>query len=90
MKVIINRCFGGFAVKRSIANALGFGCYDVTNLRSNTDLIAMIEDGVDCNGDYAELEVVEIPATATDYAIIEHDGYESVLVVVDGLIHHIC
>ena len=89
MKVVINTCYGGFSVKHSIANALGYGSYDATNLRINADLIAMIEDGVNCNGDYAELEVVEIPATATDYAIIEHDGYESVLAVVDGLIHHI-
>ena len=89
MKVIINRCFGGFAVKRSIADALGFGRYDVTNLRFNTNLIAMIEDGVDCNGWCSELAVVSIPDTATDYEITDYDGQESIIVVVDGQIHHI-
>lgn len=89
MKVIINRCFGGFHVRSDIANSLGYGCYDATNLRFNAELIAMIESGVDCNGWHSELVVVNIPATATDYEIEDYDGYESIIAVVDGQIRHI-
>lgn len=89
MKVIINSCYGGFSVKQDIANSLGFDSPYDHSLRFNSDLIAMIENGINCNGNCAKLEVVEIPPTATDYEILEYDGMEDIIVVIDGQIRHI-
>ena len=52
-------------------------------------LIKLIESGVDCDGDFAKLEVVEIPDNTTDYEFDEEDGYESIIYVVDGKIHYL-
>lgn len=87
MKYVINNCSGGFNVKRSIANKYGFDRYNVE--RNNKKLIELIESGVDCNGMYAELILVDIPDNATDYTIIDYDGCESIIYVVDGKMHRI-
>lgn len=87
MKYVINSCYGGFKVKKSVAKAYGFDPYGVE--RDNPMLIHLIESGVDCDGHCAELEVVNIPDNATDYEIDEEDGFESIIYVVDGKIHHL-
>ena len=87
MKYVINDCYGGFSVKESIAKAYGLDPYAVD--RDNSMLIKLIESGVDCNGDCAELKVVEIPDNATDCEWDEEDGWESIIYVVDGKIYHL-
>lgn len=87
MKFVINACFGGFSVKESVAKAYGFDPYCVE--RDNPMLIKLIESGVDCNGNCAELKVVNIPDNATDYEFDDYDGFESIIYVVDGKIHHL-
>jgi len=84
MKIVINVRFGGFSIKNSIAKKYGFD--EREERRDNEKLIKLIEEGVDCNGSSAELEVIEIPDESTDYCIVEHDGAEDVAYVVDGLI----
>lgn len=94
MKLVINNCFGGFSIDRDICNKYNldpegqhsdYDCYEFD--RTNKKLIELIESGIDCNGDCAELVVVEIPDEATDYRIEEYDGAEEVLYVIDGKIH---
>ncbi len=87
MKLVINACYGDFNVNKVIARAYGFDPRRVE--RDNPMLIKLIESGVDCNGDFAKLEIVEIPDNATDYEFDEEDGYESIIYVVDGKLHHL-
>ena len=87
MKLVINNCYGGFGIKKSIAKKYGFNRY--AEKRDNPKLINLIESGVDCSDDCAELVVVDIPDNATDYELDEYDGCESIIYVVDGKIHHI-
>ena len=84
MKLVINTCFGGFGIKPEIVEKYSLDKY---NIRTDKKLIELIESGIDCNGKHARLTVVEIPDEATDYAIEEYDGAESVLYVLDGKIH---
>lgn len=87
MKLVINNCYGGFGIKKAIAKKYGFDRY--AEERDNPKLIDLIESGVDCSDDCAELVVVNIPDNATDYELDEYDGCESIIYVVDGKIHHI-
>lgn len=88
MKVVINDCFGGFSINREIAKQHFDGkWYEIK--RTDPTLIKLIESGVCCDGSNAELKVVEIPDEATDWRIIDYDGAEHILYVVDGKIHSI-
>lgn len=88
MKIVINKCFGGFSVNDNIVKMLNLESrYDLN--RTNAKLIELIESGEDVNGDYSNLAVVEIPDDATDYIIDEYDGFEYVLYVLDGKIKRV-
>lgn len=87
MKYVINACFGGFGIKKDVAEKYGFDRY--AENRDNPKLIELIESGVDCSDDCANLVVVDIPDDATDYEFDEYDGYESIIYVLNGKIHHI-
>jgi hypothetical protein len=90
MKIVINKCFGGFSVNDNIVKMLNLESrYDLEDDRTNARLIELIESGEDVNGDYSNLTVVEIPDDATDYIIDEYDGYENVLYVLDGKIKRV-
>lgn len=90
MKIVINKCFGGFSVNDNIVKMLNLESrYDLEDDRTNAKLIELIESGVNVNNDYSDLVVVEIPDDATDYMINEYDGYENVLYVLDGKIKRI-
>lgn len=93
MKLVVNRCYGGFGIPDDVAKELGYEDvydYDVNwNLRGDLRLIKMIEeDPKRFEDDCTELKVVEIPDNVTDYEIDEYDGVESVTYVVNGKIHH--
>ena len=87
MKMIINTCIGGFGVREDVEKKLGLDNLHEDEIRTNPELIAMIEAGEDVNGHCAELEVVEIPDRATDYYLNEYDGMESLIYVLDGKLH---
>ena len=88
MKVVINDCFGGFSINHEIAKQYFDGeWYEIK--RTDPTLIKLIESGIDCNGSSAELKVVEIPENATDWRVIEYDGAEYIIYVVDGKMHSI-
>ena len=94
MKLVINRCYGGFGVPKDVVKELGYKDifdYNVDwNLRGDLRLIKMVEEDptrfVDC---CTQLKVVEIPDNVTDYEISDYDGLESVTYVVNGKIHHV-
>ncbi len=88
MKVVVNRCFGGFGLSDECEKALGVDEWDVE--RTDPRLIEMVEKDAEWAGDkYSALKVVEIPASATDWEIDEYDGAESIIAVVDGKIVHL-
>ena len=90
MKLVINKCFGGFSVNDNIVKMLNLESrYDLEDDRTNAKLIELIESGVDVNTKYSNLTVVEIPDDATDYMINEYDGFENVLYVLDGKIKRV-
>lgn len=87
MKVVINRCFGGFSLSDkaeamfSARKGIDAGKYlgRMEEYRSDPDLIAVVEElGTQAaSGRFAELKIVQIP-DETDYVISEYDGMESV------------
>lgn len=91
MRIVINTCYGGFHIPAELCETCGLTRYadiDRTDLR----LVEFVEshadeDGLFCEG-CAELEVVEIPDTCTDWELSEYDGLESITYVVDGKIRH--
>ena len=86
MKIVLNRCYGGFSVSDAVVEKLGLESrYDAD--RTDARLIALVEaDSKAASGEYASLHVVEIPEEATDYIINEYDGCETLYIVVDGKI----
>ena len=90
MKIVINKCFGGFSVNDNIVKMLNLESrYELEDDRTNTKLIEIIESGKNVIGEFSNLVVVEIPDDATDYIIDEYDGYENVLYVLDGKIKRV-
>lgn len=91
MRIVINTCFGGFHIPEALREAEGLGYYDDIE-RTDVRLVEFVETHADADGcyreDYAELEVVEIPDTCTDWELDEYDGLESIIYVVDGKICH--
>lgn len=85
MKVVINKCFGGFSLSHSAMARLRDGGGSQDNWYWSSDvarrdplLVAVVEDlGDAANGTYAKLRVVEIP-DGVDYEIDEYDGMEKV------------
>lgn len=91
MNIVINKCFGGFSLSDTACKLLNCDPYDfLTNYpaRTSPELVGCITLlGKEASGEYARLEVVSIPDTATDWEIEECDGYEGVIYVVDGKIY---
>lgn len=87
MKIVINACFGGWSINPEIADKYGFDMYDEDI--TNEKLIELIESGVNCSDECSNLKVVEIPDNATDWRVIEYDGAEYIIYVVDGKMHSI-
>ena len=93
MKIVINTCFGGFAVTRAVYKDLDikwdeygdpvnedFGIEDenIYAYRADPRLIAAIEKrGVEKAGENARLKIVDIPKN-TSWHIHEYDGAEHV------------
>lgn len=82
MKVVINTCFGGFDITKEAKalyetnTSIEFDRYEVQ--RDDPVLVKIVEDlGVEVNGSYAKLKVVEIPDDV-DWYIDEYDGLEHV------------
>lgn len=79
MKLILNRCYGGFTLSDAQVALLGVENEHVFDESFRTDerLIASVEAG-DEGGMYAALEIFEIP-DGCHYKVFEYDGYETVI-----------
>jgi hypothetical protein len=91
MKIVDNRCYGGFSLSRTAQEMLGidtpYPSNDSFNIedgdylayRTHPRLIEVVERlGVKANGEFASLEVVEIPDDVKDWRIEEYDGQETI------------
>lgn len=87
MKVVINRCFGGFTLSvkaQELAISRGFNPEDFSSYekeyRTNPIVVAIVEElGEEANGGCSELEVVDIPFDSTEgWEIDEYDGLETI------------
>lgn len=98
MKVAINVNSGGFKLKKDIAKKYGWDVWDVD--RTDQKLIELIESGIDVSADaplqndeedegYSTIQVVNVPDGATDWKIIEYDGAEEIIYVLDGKMHYL-
>lgn len=81
MKVVINRCYGGFGLSDKVlkeCEKVGLFISDLNDkeFRSNPILINIIETiGIkDSNGPYAMLRIIDIPFNSTKEWCIVHDG----------------
>ena len=87
MKIVINRCYGGFGLSDAADQAIGVG---FNGDRTDPRLISVVEElGPRANGEYSKLKIVEIPDSATDWEIGDCGGSEYVTYVVDGKLHHV-
>ena len=91
MKVVINRCYGGFSVSKKAAEYMAAkgnkeaendltreSFYSYAYERTDPLLIEAIETlGEEANGDCAELVIVDVPDDVEWY-IDEYDGMESI------------
>lgn len=89
MKVVVNRCYGGFSLSRAAMEALGVESPYEEISRINPNLIAFVEkDALSGSGRHAKLQIVEIPDEATDWEISEYDGFETIIYVLNGKLYH--
>lgn len=89
MKVVINKCWGGFSLskraKREYVKRKNMKCkrgaeelceWDIE--RSDPVLVSVVEElGEFANGEYARLRVVVVP-DGVDWEVTEYDGMETV------------
>lgn len=85
MKIVINDCYGGFTIPEEICLKKGILPYDEMD-RSDPDLVAFVEEkgGSYRVNNYSRLVVIDIPDDATDWMIVDNDGSEWVVYVIDG------
>ena len=84
MKVVLNKCYGGFSLSKEAYKYLGlkwdgYGYkYSEYDKRTDPKLIKCVEKlGEKANGRYADLRVVEIPDDVV-WEISSYDGIETV------------
>lgn len=91
MKIVVNKCYGGFGLSKEAYDFLNIPCKkcyegyysigqtEVEADRSHPDLVRCVETlGNLASGKYANLEIVEIPDDVEDWYIDEYDGMETV------------
>lgn len=86
MKIVVNRCWGGFGLSDWAMEQLGINVYyDID--RTDSRLIELVENfPTKVDNRSSALEVVTIPDESTDWELNDYDGMESVIYVVDGKI----
>lgn len=79
MKVVINRCYGGFSVSKKVYKKLGLKSGYLSNvdfgIESNNYNAYRAHPKLIKTGEYAKLDIVEIPDDV-DWTIEEYDGRE--------------
>ena len=76
VKIVINRCYGGFGLSEKAMKFLGIGSEWPDIARNDPKLVECVEKlGEEANDTYAEWKVVEIPDDV-NWEIGEYDGLE--------------
>lgn len=82
MKIVVNRCWGGFGLSREAYKELGLSwdyygfAYD--DNRADPRLIEVVEKlGEKASSSFSKLEIVEIP-DGIEWEINNYDGYETI------------
>ena len=91
MKIVLNKCYGGFSLSKYALDKLGLTLDDVFSMnRTDPCLIELVEKEPDkvSTPFFANLKVVEIPNYATAWELNEYDGYETITYVVEGKLYH--
>lgn len=85
MVFVLNRDWGGFSLPQDFCDV-----FDTENVIERTDprLVQWVRDHANERGMCGDLACIEIPDSCTDYEIDEYDGWESIIYVIDGKIHH--
>ena len=80
MKIVINRCFGGFSLSEEAVEYLGLERSHSFICRDDPKLVKCVETlgSKRASGTCANLVIVEIP-DETNYGIEEYDGVETVV-----------
>ena len=84
MKLVINGTYGGYGY--GVADEFEALVGKYWDDRTAPELVAFVEGHPDDCGD---LKVVEIPDESTDYLIEQCDGAETILYVINGIIHFV-
>ena len=89
MKIVVNKCYGGFGLSDWAMEQLGINVYyDID--RTDSRLVELVENFPEkVDNFYSNLIVVSIPDTSTDWEIDEYDGLETVIYVLDGKIRRV-
>lgn len=86
MKIVLNRAYGGYHLPREYAEATDTNFYDDSfEVRTDPDLI----EYVTAHSHETDLEVIEFPDEATDYDVLEYDGLETLIYVLDGHLYYV-
>ena len=89
MKLVVNKCYGGFGLSDWAMEQLGINVYyDID--RTDSRLVELVENFPEkVDNFYSNLIVVSIPDTSTDWEIDEYDGLETIIYVIDGKIRRV-
>lgn len=87
MKLVLNQNYGRFNPPKDFCEQRGYSTPYPSIERDDPDMVAWVESHAGPNGKYGDLGVVTIPDNSTDWDIIEYDGWESIVYVIDGRLH---
>ena len=87
MEIVINGTYGGFSIPDELLNQQLYKELEPDSIYPDR-VHPLLIDWVKAHPG-GELKVVTIPPEATDYDILEYDGLETVVYVVDGQLNYI-
>ena len=77
MKIVVNRCWGGFGLSQEALEEIGIK-YDFDVKRNDPKLVQVVERlGEAANGYLSNLRVIDIPDDV-DWEIDDYDGMETI------------
>lgn len=81
MKIVVNRCYGGFGLSQEALDFLDTNSghqYGWPHMRHSIELVECVEElGNKAGGEYSELKVIDIP-DGIEWEIWDHGGMESI------------
>lgn len=94
MKIALNNYYGGWGLTNQMVYRLGYDPYVLDRYevadrikRNDPKLVELIMKDI-IHNEKSVYGIAEIPDEVTDWEISEYDGWESVIYVLDGKIHH--